>query len=102
MVLFEHGILARDEPLGAVAVRRGMSILSCGHDHVGYVAAVVMADKHSPPTHLLLVQPYGPPQYRLLPVNLIAQVNQETVVIKVKKGDIFERSFGYEQLFSSV
>jgi hypothetical protein len=70
-----------------VAVRRGMSILAQDGQELGTVAAVVLEPGGQEATHLLLG--YVPPTavYHLIPLKLIAGIDDETVRLQVASQD---------------
>ena len=67
----------------AVEVRRGMTILTSEGREAGKVAAVII-DKHDREvTHILLSRLSQIPEYRLVPLDLIEQVREERVQLRI-------------------
>lgn len=64
-------------------VSRGMAILTCDGREVGKVAAVIVDSRSQIVTHILLTRLHLSPEYRLVPVNLIKQVSEETISLDV-------------------
>ena len=66
-----------------VEVRRGMAILTSEGREAGRVAAVII-DKHDQQvTHILLSRLSQIPEYRLVPIELIKQVHEEKVLLRI-------------------
>lgn len=84
--LFERGLLCLEQTDGlAVEITRGMSILTNDGHEVGKLAAVVVETGSQQMSHLLLSRSPLGPGYRLIPVNLIEQINQKTILLRVGK-----------------
>jgi len=84
--LFERGLLRLDQTKGlAVEISRGMTVLTNEGQEAGKVAAVVVDTASQQVSHLLFRHLSLSPKYRLVPVNLIEQINQETIVLRVGK-----------------
>ena len=66
-----------------VEVRRGMLILTREGREAGTVAAVVIDKKQRNVTHLLLSRLSQMPEYRLVPLELVAQVSEEIVLLRI-------------------
>jgi sporulation protein YlmC with PRC-barrel domain len=82
--LFERGLLHLDQTNGlAIEITRGMTILTNEGQEAGKVAAVVVDKVSQQVSHLLLRHLRLSPKYRLVPVNLIEQINQEAIVLRV-------------------
>jgi sporulation protein YlmC with PRC-barrel domain len=78
--LFERGLIRLEQTNGlTVEVTRGMAILTNEGQEAGKVAAVVVDSGSQQVTHLLLNRWRKVPEYQLVPVNLIEQINQETI-----------------------
>jgi len=82
--LFESGpISLKRENALPVVVNRGMLIVTNEGWEVGKVAAVVVDTQHQKVTHVLLTRPRLAPDYRLVPVNLIEQVDENNVLLDI-------------------
>lgn len=64
---------------GGAAIHRGMSVQTSEGDMAGRVAAVVLDEEQQKVTHILLMQERQLVEYRLVPVELIEEVEQEAV-----------------------
>jgi len=62
-----------------------MTVLTNEGQEAGKVAAVVVDTASQQVSHLLFRHLSLSPKYRLVPVNLIEQINQETIVLRVGK-----------------
>ena len=60
-----------------------MTILTRERQEAGKVAAVVVDNDSQKVTHILLTRPRQMPDYRLVPVTLIEQVDEETVLLEI-------------------
>lgn len=82
--LMESGFI-RVELMGndPVEVRRGMSVLTHDGIEAGTVAAVVMDCHCQEVTHVLLGQVPPTAVYRLTPVKLLAQVEENSIWLRV-------------------
>ena len=58
-----------------------MSVQTIEGDTAGRVAAVVLDEEHQKVTHILLMQERQLVEYRLVPVELIEEVEQEAVLL---------------------
>lgn len=67
----------------AVAVKRDMLILTSEGQEAGRVAAVVIDRQERQVTHILLSRRSQPPEYRLVPISLIEQVQEEKVLLRI-------------------
>lgn len=84
MALFEHGpvyLEQKDSP--PLEIRRGMAILTKDRQQAGWVAAVMLDGDSQIVTHILLAHLHLIPDYRLVPICLIEQVSQETVLLHI-------------------
>lgn len=83
--LFERGLisLAQKQYQLPVEVSRGMTILTREGWEAGKVAAVVVDNNSQQVTHILLTRPRLRSDYRLVPVNLIKMLNEETVLLEI-------------------
>ena len=83
--LFERGLisLAQKQYQLPVEVSRGMTILTSERWEAGKVAAVVVDNDSQKVTHVLLTRPRLSPDYRLIPVKLIKQVDENTVLLDI-------------------
>ena len=66
---------------GGAAIHRGMSVQTSEGDTAGRVAAVVLDEEQQKVTHILLMQERQLVEYRLVPVELIEEVEQEAVLL---------------------
>lgn len=64
-------------------VQRGMRLVTCAGDVCGMVAALVQ-DQHGKMTHLLLCRLPVSADYRLIPINQIADISTETVFLTLQ------------------
>lgn len=87
--LFERG-LVYIEPKGSAPVEiiRGMTILTNDGQAAGRVAAVVLNNDNQHVSHILLAHLQLTPDYRLVPISLIQQVNQNTVVLDIDRSAV--------------
>ena len=90
MKLLESGSLAAhnlgdsDVSSGSQAtVHRGMTVHTSEGHTAGYVAAVVLDQGQQQVTHVLLVQERQLLEYRLIPVELITQVRDEVILLRI-------------------
>ena len=91
MALFESGsVYLQHENNAPVEIKRGMTILTQGGQKAGRVAAVVVGNDCQNITHLLLALWSQLPAYRLVPVDLINHVGEETVLLHID-GEAVER-----------
>ena len=82
--LFERGLIRLEQTNGlTVEVTRGMAIQTNEGQEAGKVAAIVVDSASQQVTHLLLGRLRPSPDYRLIPVNLIEQIAQETVLLGI-------------------
>ena len=65
----------------AVEVRRGMSILTREGHEAGRVAAIIVDKSDQHVMHILLSRLQQRTEYRLVPISIIEQVYEETVVL---------------------
>jgi sporulation protein YlmC with PRC-barrel domain len=72
----------------SVQVRRGMPILTAEGLEVGRVAAVVVSGEDSQVTHLLLGRLPNIPDYRLVSIDLIAQIREGGLQLSILSQDI--------------
>lgn len=87
--LFESGSISPEQGNGLpVKVSRGMTIQTSEGWEAGKVAAVVVDNDSQKVTHVLLTRPRLVPDYRLVPVNLIEQVDEDIVLLDVCSQDI--------------
>jgi sporulation protein YlmC with PRC-barrel domain len=66
-----------------VEVRRGMTIVTREGQEAGTVAAIVVDKALRNVTHILLSRLSHLPEYRLVPLDLVAQVSDETVLLGI-------------------
>jgi sporulation protein YlmC with PRC-barrel domain len=66
-----------------VEVQRGMAILTREGQEAGTVAAIVVDKTDRSVTHILLSRLSQLPEYRLVPLDLVAQVSDETVRLSI-------------------
>lgn len=66
-----------------VEVRRGMAIMTREGHEAGTVAAIVVDKQGRHVTHILLSRQSQLPEYRLVPLKLVAQVSDETVQLDI-------------------
>lgn len=64
-------------------VHRGMTVHTCEGHTAGHVAAVVLDQDRQQVTHVLLVQERQLLEYRLIPVELIEQVDDEEILLRI-------------------
>lgn len=64
-------------------VKRGMIIRTREGREAGKVAAVIVDNEHQQVTHVVLGRTVQTPDYRLVPVDLIEQVDGETVSLGI-------------------
>ena len=84
MTLFERGLVYPEQKDSSpVEVRRGMAILTQDGREAGRVAAVVLEDDGQNVTHILLTHLHLTPDYRLVSINLIKKVSEETVLLHI-------------------
>ncbi len=82
--LFESGSICPEREHGLpVKVSRGMTILTNEGREAGKLAAVVVDNDSQKVTHLLLTRPRLVPEYRMVPVNLIEQVDEAVVFLEI-------------------
>ena len=67
----------------AVEVRRGMVILTSEGREAGRVAAVITNRHDQQVTHILLSRPSQHIEYRMVPIELVEQVSEETVSLHI-------------------
>jgi len=84
-----------------VEIRRGMRVQTVEGHTVGHVAAVLLDQAQQRVTHLLLVQERKQLEYRLVPVELIEQAENETIRLRTAQ-DVIDNlppwhSSGYGQ-----
>ncbi|MFN8467175.1 MAG: PRC-barrel domain-containing protein [Caldilineaceae bacterium] len=77
---FIRPVLARDR---SVEVKRDMIILTGDGRAAGRVAGVVINRHDRQVTHILLSQRSQPPQYRLVPIALVVQVQGGQVLLDI-------------------
>jgi len=79
-----HGSICPQQENGLpVTVSRGMTILTREGWEAGKVAAVVVDNDSQKVTHVLLTRPRLAPDYRLVPVSLVEQVDEDTVLLEI-------------------
>ena len=82
--LFESGSICPEQENGLpTKVSRGMIILTSDGQEAGKVAAVVVDNDSQKVSHILLTRPRLVPEYRLVPLNLIEQVDEDTVLLEI-------------------
>ncbi len=82
--LLVSGFIRPDHARGmAVEVKRDMTILTSEGRAAGRVAAVVIDKRDRQVTHILLSRRREPPQYHLVPIALVAQVQEGQVVLLI-------------------
>ena len=82
--LFESGpVYSEQKDSSPVEIRRGMTILTQDERAAGRVAAVILDGDSQNVTHILLAYLHLTPDYRLIPINFIKQVSQETVLLHI-------------------
>ena len=82
--LLVYGTLLPDQAgRTSVEVRRGMAVFTCEGQEAGTVAAVVVDKTDRSVTHILLSRVIHRPEYRLVPLDLVAQVSDETVRLHI-------------------
>ena len=64
-------------------IRRGMTILGTDGEVAGLVAAVVQPKSQPQADYILLSRPSWQIEYRMIPVELIRQVTEETVLLHI-------------------
>jgi sporulation protein YlmC with PRC-barrel domain len=64
-------------------VHRGMSVQTSEGHTAGHVAAIVLDQSQQQVTHVLLVQERQLLEYRLIPVELITQINGEEILLRI-------------------
>lgn len=67
----------------AVEIRRGMTILTTEGDVAGIVAGVIHNIDPYQVEYILLSRPSQQIEYRMIPVELVQQVNEETVLLHI-------------------
>ncbi len=68
-----------------VEVHRGMTVQTSEGHAAGHVAAVVMDQDQQKVTHVLLLQERQLLKYRMIPVELIKQVGDEKVLLRISQ-----------------
>lgn len=82
--LAAHNLLDSDLGAGSQAtVHRGMAVQTSEGCTAGHVAAVVLGQEQQQVTHILLVQERQLLEYRLIPVELIQQVEDEKILLRI-------------------
>jgi uncharacterized protein YrrD len=83
--LFERGQvrLEQENQTESAEVSRGMVILTRDGWEAGKVAAVVFDSQSRQVSHVLLGRPRLAPDYRLVPVELIKEVNGKTIYLLI-------------------
>ncbi len=82
--LLVRGTLLPDQAgQASVEVYRGMTIFTCEGQEAGTVAAVVVDKNDHNVTHILLSRVTLKSEYRLVPLDLVAQVSSETVRLHI-------------------
>lgn len=83
--LFERGQIRLEQKNQTefVEVNRGMAILTRDGREAGKVAAVVVGSRSREISHVLLGRPCLAPDYRLVPVELVKEVNGEIVYLDI-------------------
>lgn len=83
--LFERGLisLTQEQYQLPVEISRGMTILTSERREAGKVAAVIVDNDSQKVTHVLLTRPRLVPDYRLVPVSLVEQVDENTVLLEI-------------------
>lgn len=84
--LAAHNLVDSDVSTGASSqstVHRGMTVQTNDGHMAGHVAAVVLDQDQQEVTHLLLVQERPSLEYRLIPVELIVQVGDQKVLLRI-------------------
>lgn len=83
--LFERGQvrLDRENQAQPVEVSRGMAVLTQDGREAGRVAAVVIDSQSWQISHVLLGRPHLTRDYRLVPVELIKEVNGESIYLLI-------------------
>ncbi|MFQ5401022.1 MAG: hypothetical protein ACE5E7_15665 [Anaerolineae bacterium] len=76
----------------SVEVRRCMRVRSCDGREVGFVAAVMIDELKQEATHVLLGRLPVTPIYRLIPIHLIDQIDEETVHLNIQSNAVEELS----------
>ena len=86
--LFESGSVYLEQADNSpVEIKRGMVIQTQDGQKAGRVAAVVFSSNCQKTTHLLLNLWSQPSDYRLAPVDLIKQVDKETILLGLDRKD---------------
>lgn len=87
--LFESGSVYLEQGAPSpVEIKRGMTILGQDGQKAGQVAAVVLSNGCPTVTHLLLNLRSETPAYRLAPVELVKQVSEEIVWLRLSRKDV--------------
>ena len=82
--LAAHNLADTDVCSGSQAtVHRGMTVHTCEGHMAGHVAAVMLDQDQQRVTHVLLVQERQLLEYRLIPVELIAQIADEEILLRI-------------------
>jgi sporulation protein YlmC with PRC-barrel domain len=82
--LAAHNLGAADvSPSRQATVHRGMTVYTGEGHTAGRVAAVVLDQEQQEVTHVLLVQERQLLEYRLIPVELIEQVDDEKILLRI-------------------
>ena len=82
--LAAHNLADTDVSSGSQAtVHRGMTVHTSEGHMAGHVAAVVLDQDQQQVTHVLLVQERQLLEYRLIPVELIEQVDDEEILLRI-------------------
>lgn len=80
--LLVSGLICPDhESDMTVEVKRGMIILTSEGQEAGRVAAVIINSHDRQVTHILLSRQSQPPEYRLVPIAFVEQVQEEKLLL---------------------
>ena len=90
--LMVSGLICLQQQPDPVEIWRQMPVLTQDGEKAGVIAAVVLNDYTQKTTHILLGSAPPTAEYHLIPINLIWQVREQAVWLRIKANDIKETS----------
>jgi len=75
-------------PHQMIEIERGMKIVVANGEEVGVVGAVMVNPQSEEMTHLLLCRVPVTAVYRLVPINLIAKIDDDTIYLNIQCDDL--------------
>jgi len=72
----------------SVEIQRGMKIVVMGRKEVGFVGGIIVNSQSNEVTHILLCYLPVTAVYRLIPINRIARVEEETIHLNIQFDDL--------------